>query len=219
MATLAWDSLAADLEQTRLLPLVALPSADAAVPIAQALLDGGVKFLEVTFRNEFAQNGLQSLAEAGLTIRYGAGTVRNIQQAENAVSAGALFLVTPGFNEQIVGYAMDNAVPIFPGVDSTLGIEMAYARGIKVIKMFPASVIGGPEWLKAIQGPYFDIKFIPTGGVTMENLRDYLKCPNVLAAGGSFLIPPNVVASGNYTEITDISTQALAIVDELQSAS
>jgi 2-dehydro-3-deoxyphosphogluconate aldolase/(4S)-4-hydroxy-2-oxoglutarate aldolase len=217
MATLAWDSLVEDLEQTRLLPLIALPSADAAVPIAQALLDAGVKFLEVTFRNEFAQDGLQSLAEAGLTIRYGAGTVRTIQQAENAVSAGALFLVTPGVNEQILGYAIDNAVPIFPGVDSTLGIEMAAAKGLKVLKMFPASVIGGPEWLKAIQGPYFDIQFIPTGGVTMDNLREYLACPNVLAVGGSFLIPPNVVTAGNYAEINDIATQALAVVDEVKS--
>lgn len=216
MTAITGDSLLEELQVTKLLPLITLPNVDAAVPIAQALTDEGVKFLEISFRNEFTCEGLQNLVDAGVKIQYGAGTVRTIQQAADAVAAGALFLVTPGFNDQVVTFALDQGIPIFPGVDSTLGIEFATARGLKVLKMFPASTIGGVEWLKAIQGPYFDIQFIPTGGVTLNNLREYLACSNVFAVGGTFLLPPNAIAAGNYREITDICNQALAIVDEMR---
>ncbi len=209
------DPLIADLRRTRILPLATIPDHQKAVPLAQALLDGGVKFMEITFRNEFAAPAMQQLADTGIKIHYGAGTVRTVDQAKVAKKAGAQFLVTPGFGDMVVKYAQEQGISIFPGVDSTLGIEKALEYNLKVIKCFPASVIGGIKWLQAIQGPYSDVSFIPTGGVTLKNLKDYLSLSNVIAAGGSFVIPPDLLKAGKFGEITDICRQTVAIVEEV----
>ncbi len=210
-------SLIDELRHTRIMPLATIPDPKKAVPLAQTLLDGGIKFIEITFRNEFAAPAMQQLADAGIKIHYGAGTVRTVDQAKAAKKAGAQFLVAPGFSEAVVKFAKEQGILLFPGVDSTLGIEKALEYNLKVIKCFPASVIGGIEWLKAIQGPYGDVSFIPTGGVTLENLKEYLSLPNVIAAGGSFVIPADLLKAGKFHEITNICRQAVAIVDELNN--
>ncbi len=207
--------LVVELRRTRLMPLATIPDPKKAVPLAQSLLDGGVKFIEITFRNEFAALAMQQLTDAGIKIHSGAGTVRTVEQAKAAKKAGAQFLVAPGFGEGVVKFALEQGIPIFPGVDSTLGIEKALEYNLKVIKCFPASVIGGIEWLKAIHGPYGDIGFIPTGGVTLENIREYLSLRNVVAAGGSFVIPADLLKAGKFSEITNICRRAVAIVDEI----
>ncbi len=207
--------LITELRRTRIMPLATIPDPKKAVPLAQALLDGGIKFIEITFRNEFAAPAMQQIADAGIKIHYGAGTVRTVDQAKAAKKAGAQFLVSPGFGEKVVKFAEEQGILVFPGIDSTYGIEKALEFNLKIIKCFPASVIGGVEWLKAIQGPYGDIGFIPTGGVTLENLRDYLSLPNVIAAGGSFVIPGDLLKAGKMSEITNICRQAMAIVNDI----
>ncbi len=204
-----------ELRRSRIMPLATIPDPKKTVPLAQSLLDGGVNFLEISFRNEFAAPAMQQIADAGIKIHYGAGTVRSVDQAKAAKKAGAKFLVTPGFGEAVVKFAMEQGISIFPGVDSTYGIEKALEFNLKVIKCFPASVIGGVEWLKAIQGPYGDVGFIPTGGVTLDNLLEYLSLSNVVAVGGSFVIPADLLKAGKFSEITNICRQAMAIIDTI----
>jgi 2-dehydro-3-deoxyphosphogluconate aldolase/(4S)-4-hydroxy-2-oxoglutarate aldolase len=207
------DQLLNDLEQTKLVAIVTIPDAGLAVPLASALLDGGVKFMEITFRNDQATAALKALQEAGLPICYGAGTVRSIELAEIAIDAGAQYLVAPGFNPAIVKWALDREILILPGVDSTLGIELALDAGLKYLKMYPAAEMGGPKWLKAIKDPYFDVKFLPTGGVSLDNLKEYLDCPNVFAIGGSFLAPKDMIQEQRFEDITAVCVNAKEIVE------
>ncbi len=201
-----------DLEITRILPAVALPHNDAAVPIAKALLAGRINFIEITFRNQYAEEGIRQIKEANLPIYVGAGTVRSIAQAKKAVSAGASFLVAPGYNSDLVEWSAEHKIPIFPGVDSTEGIEKADKQGLKSLKLFPASAVGGIKWLKAVRGPYFDFTFVPAGGVSLENLEEYLSQPNVLAVSGSFLTPKDAMKNGDYEKITENCKRALETV-------
>ncbi|HME56305.1 MAG TPA: bifunctional 4-hydroxy-2-oxoglutarate aldolase/2-dehydro-3-deoxy-phosphogluconate aldolase [Candidatus Lokiarchaeia archaeon] len=209
------ESVIADLENARLVAIVTIPDATLAVPLAKALIAGGVKIMEITFRNDQAEAALKELQAANLPINYGAGTVRSIEQAEIAVEAGANFLISPGFNDAVIKWALDNNIPFFPGVDSTAGIEKACDAGMKVLKFFPAAELGGPKWLKAMKDPYFDINFIPTGGVSLENLKEYLSLPNVTAVGGTFLAPKDLIQAQQFAEITAICKKAVAIVKSL----
>lgn len=208
-------SLAAEMDKTKLVAIVTIPDADLVVPLAKALIAGGVKIMEITFRNDQAADALKELQAAKLPINYGAGTVRSIDQCQVAVDAGARFLLSPGFNDIVVKWALDNNIPFFPGVDSTLGIEKAYDIGLKMLKFFPAAELGGPKWLKAMKDPYFDIKFIPTGGVSLENLKEYIELPNVIAVGGTFLAPKDLIQAQNFAEITATCKKAVTIVKSL----
>jgi len=210
------ESVIADLETARLVAIVTIPEATLAVPLAEALIAGGIKIMEITFRNDQAAGALKELQAADLPISYGAGTVRSIEQGELAVQAGAKFLLSPGFNDGVVKWAMDNNIPFFPGVDSTTGIEKACDLGKKVLKFFPAAELGGPKWLKAMKDPYYDIKFIPTGGVSLENLKEYLELPNVIAVGGTFLAPKDLIQAKKFTEITITCKSAVTIVKSLK---
>ncbi|MHA1342133.1 MAG: bifunctional 4-hydroxy-2-oxoglutarate aldolase/2-dehydro-3-deoxy-phosphogluconate aldolase [Promethearchaeota archaeon] len=205
------------LEKHRLIALANVPKEGIAVKLAENLLDAGVKWLEITFRNEYCEKALKELNNADSGIIYGAGTVRTIDQLDSAIKSGANYIVTPGFNEKIVEYAQEIGITIFPGVDSTYGIEKASNLGINILKMFPASVIGGINWLKAMSGPYFDFKFIPTGGINLENLSLYLSQKNVIAVGGSFLVPKDLLLQENFEEIKKIAKQAVEIVKMAKS--
>jgi 2-dehydro-3-deoxyphosphogluconate aldolase / (4S)-4-hydroxy-2-oxoglutarate aldolase len=199
-----------------IIAMVVVPSKEIAIKLAKALIKGGVKWLELTFRNEICEESLKELNKAKLNIRYGAGTVRTIEQVQAAYDAGAEFLVSPGFNESVVSYAKQIGIPFFPGVDSTLGIEKAQNLGLKVLKIFPASLIGGPKWCRAMAGPYSDVRFIPSGGINLENLGEYLQQPNVIAVGGSFLAPKKLLQAENYEKITEIAQKATDIVRALR---
>lgn len=205
------EELAVELRKTRLIAVTTIPSSDLAVPLAKSLIEGGVQFIEITFRNENAEKSIKEIKNANLNIYLGAGTVRTVDQAERAMKAGVQYIVAPGFNPKIVSWATSHKIPVYPGVDSTLGIEQAIDAGLKTVKMFPAAEIGGVAWLKAMKGPYYDINFIPTGGVDMKNLKDFLSLSNVLAVGGSFIAPSDLLTQKKFDEIVKICKDAISI--------
>ncbi|NMC03696.1 MAG: bifunctional 4-hydroxy-2-oxoglutarate aldolase/2-dehydro-3-deoxy-phosphogluconate aldolase [Candidatus Lokiarchaeota archaeon] len=205
-----------DLRDSKLIAVVEIGDANLAVPLAHALLDGGVRLIEITFRTENAGDSLMALKDAGTGLHYGAGTVRTREQATRAIKAGAEFMVAPGFNKDIIKLSIDAGIPFYPGVDSTLGIEAAVGLGLDTLKFFPAEESGGIKWLKAVQGPYPELKFIPTGGVSAANVKEYLEVPNVLAIGGSFLAPKQLIKEKKFGEITGACKKASAIVKALK---
>jgi 2-dehydro-3-deoxyphosphogluconate aldolase / (4S)-4-hydroxy-2-oxoglutarate aldolase len=211
------EELLKSFKESPVLAMVAVPDKGVAIPLAEALIKGGVKWMELTFRNEYCEDALKELKESGLEIHYGAGTVRNKEQVKQAFDAGAEFIVSPGFDEGVVKYAQELGIPFFPGIDSTLGIEKAQHLGLKVLKMFPASLMGGPKWCKAMSGPYFDIQFIPSGGVNIDNLADYLKLPNVIAVGGSFLAPMKLLKEKQFDSITELAKKATEIANSTKN--
>ncbi|MHA1371850.1 MAG: bifunctional 4-hydroxy-2-oxoglutarate aldolase/2-dehydro-3-deoxy-phosphogluconate aldolase [Promethearchaeota archaeon] len=208
--------LLADLEKSRLIPVVAIQDPDLAIPLANAILDGGIKFIEITFRTSEAESALIKLKDVNTGIHIGAGTVRTLDQAKRAIAEEVEFLVSPGFNKKLIKYAIDENVAFFPGVDSTIGIENSISLGLKTMKFFPAAAAGGIKWLKAMSGPYYDIKFIPTGGINLDNLKTYLGLANVIAIGGSFLAPRNLISKEKFREITRICQSALEIARSIE---
>ena len=204
------------LKESRLVAAIGIDDPSKVTPLIEAMTTGGVNWIEFTFRNPKTADCLKILEKEQFPIHYGAGTVRKLEQAQMAQSLGAQYLVTPGYNPQIVEWANNVKMPIIPGIDSTFGIEAAEAQGIKTLKFFPAEISGGVSWLKAIKGPYFDINFIPTGGVSLNNMQSYLAQPNVVGVAGSFLAPSNLIKASDFQAITTICQTASGIVKELK---
>ncbi len=209
------SDLVKELRESKLVAVVEIGDASLAVPLANALLAGGVRFMEITFRTENAGDALLALKGAGTGLHYGAGTVRTREQATRAITAGAEFMVAPGLNKDIIELSLDAGIIFFPGVDSTMGIEAAIGMGLNTLKFFPAEESGGVRWLKAVHGPYSDINFIPTGGISQANLKEYIAMPNVLGIGGSFLAPKQLVKEKKFGEITAACRKALDVVKSL----
>ena len=201
------------LGQLKLIPVVVIEDAADATPLGQALLDGSLPCAEVTFRTAAAPHALAALDELG-GLLVGAGTVLTVDQVKQAVDSGAKFIVTPGFNPQVVGYCVDNGIPITPGVCTPTQIEAALGFALNVVKFFPAEAFGGLKTLKAISGPYPMMKFIPTGGINASNLVEYLAFEKVLACGGSWIVKKDLIAAKNFTEITRLTRDAVSLVRE-----
>ena len=201
------------LGQLKLIPVVVIEDAADAAPLGRALLDGGLPCAEVTFRTAAAPQAIAALAELG-GLLVGAGTVLTVDQAKQAVDSGAEFIVTPGFSPQVVGYCVDNDIPVTPGVCTPSGIEAALGFGLNVVKFFPAEAFGGLKTLKAISGPYGMMKFIPTGGIGPDNLVDYLAFEKVLACGGSWIVKKDLIAAGNFAEITRLTGDAVSLASK-----
>ncbi|MBA7566737.1 putative KHG/KDPG aldolase [subsurface metagenome] len=189
------------LKQIGIIPVAKLENPAHAIPLAKALLKGGIPCIEITFRSAAAEESIRRISQELPEILVGAGTILTIEQAQNALRAGAKFLVTPGFNPKIVDFAQAEEVHIFPGVNNPTNIEAALEKGLEVLKFFPAEQSGGCEMLKAFSGPYQKVKFIPTGGINIGNLNDYLSLPNVVACGGSWLVAPKLINSEKFKEI------------------
>jgi len=152
--------------------------------------------------------------KSGLLV--GAGTVLKIDQVRQAVDNGAKFIVSPGFNPKVVGYCVENDIPITPGISNPTDIEMALDFGLEVVKFFPAEAIGGIKTLKAFAAPYGMVKFIPTGGITEANLADYLSFPKVLACGGSWMVPGDLMAAGEFPAVTDLIRSAVTLAKSIR---
>jgi len=193
------------------IPLVTLGDSSSADELAEALIDGGLPVIEVTFRTSEALEIIGKMSKRG-DLLVGAGTVRTLYQARAARDSGASFLVSPGFNDTVVDWAIEQQIPILPGVDSTLGIEMAVAKGLNALKFFPAAASGGPARLDALHGPYADVWFVPTGGIDAANLAQWLARPAVLACGGSWLVSAKILNSRKWAEVERLAKEALAIV-------
>lgn len=181
-----------------ILPVVAIDSLETAVPLAQACVDAGLTGLEITFRTECAAQAIRAIRDAFPKLLLGAGTILSCDLADQALDAGADFLVTPGLNPKVVQYAQQRNVPILPGVTTPAEVEQAMELGLEVLKFFPAEMSGGTAKLKILAGPYKTVKFIPTGGIDEGNFRDYLALDNVVAVGGSFMIQKKAMAAGDF---------------------
>jgi len=193
-----------------IVPVVKIEKAEDALPLGRALLDGDLPIAEITFRTSAAEESIKTLTSEFPNLLVGAGTVLTIEQAKKAVSAGAKFIVSPGFNPKVVDYCIENSIPVTPGINNPTQIEMAMERGIEVVKFFPAEASGGLSFLKSMSAPYTDIKFIPTGGINQNNLCSYLSYNKVHACGGSWMVKPGLISSGNFTEITRLTREAIS---------
>src|SRR6187399_870698 len=184
----------------KILPIVVMDKSEHAAAFGDVLSAGGLPVAEVTFRTPAAEDSVRILAKRG-DLLVGAGTILTIEQADRAIDAGAQFLVTPGTNPNVIEHALKRGVPITPGVATPTEIELAISLGAPALKFFPAETMGGVSALKAFAGPYPDVRFIPTGGITPELLPNYLKLKNVLACGGSWMAPREFLTAGRFDAI------------------
>jgi 2-dehydro-3-deoxyphosphogluconate aldolase / (4S)-4-hydroxy-2-oxoglutarate aldolase len=196
------------LQKLRLVPVVAIESAAAAMPLADALSEGGLPCAEITLRTDAALDSIKALADRK-DFFLGAGTVHSVDQAKSVVDAGAKFVVTPGFNPRTVSWCLEKKIPIFPGVATPTDLEMALEHGLEVVKFFPAETLGGVKTLKAFSGPYGGIQFIPTGGIGPANVSDYLNLSCVLACGGSWMVKPDLLREGKFDEVKRLTVEAV----------
>lgn len=199
-----------------IVPVVVLDDADQAVPLARALLEGGVPVMEVTYRTAAAQESIRRIAEAVPEMCVGAGTVLDVKTAEGAQSAGAQFIVSPGYSEPLLTWCRAQSLPFFPGVATASELQKAVCDGMTCVKFFPAEQAGGVPMLKALGAVFSQVKFMPTGGIGEENLADYLALPNVLACGGSWLCPKKLIREENYGRITEICRETLKTVSYIR---
>ena len=189
-------------------PVVVLERAEDALPTARALLAGGVDTMEITFRTPCAAQCIQAVAEHCPEMLVGAGTVLNVAQAKLAVSMGAKFIVSPGFDAGVVDWCIENSIAVTPGCVTPTEITMAVNRGLKVVKFFPANVYGGLNAMKNLSAPFAGIKFLPTGGVNGGNIKEYVDAPFVHAVGGSWVCTKADIAAGNWEKITLLCQEA-----------
>ncbi|MEZ4645116.1 MAG: bifunctional 4-hydroxy-2-oxoglutarate aldolase/2-dehydro-3-deoxy-phosphogluconate aldolase [Chloroflexota bacterium] len=199
-----------------IIPVIAIEDAATAVSLGQALLDGGLPCAEITFRTAAAADAIRQMSAAHPDILVGAGTVLTTAQAAQAKEAGAKFVVTPGFDVRVVDWCLANDMPITPGVMTPTDINQALAKGLDILKFFPAEAAGGIKTLKAIGGPYVGVKFIPTGGIGENNLADYLRLPMVHACGGSFMVKKQWIAEGQFDQIRRVAETAVHIVNTVR---
>lgn len=199
-----------------IIPVVVLEEAEKAVPVAKALQAGGINCAEVTFRTAAAEQAIGNMTREMPEMLVGAGTVLTIKQVDRAVAAGAEFIVTPGYNPKVVDYCIRKTIPVIPGCMDTHAIEMALDAGLDTVKFFPAEAAGGLSMIKALAGPYGELKFMPTGGINAGNLTKYLAFDKVIACGGSWMVKPALVKAGSYDEITGLTKEAVALVNDMR---
>lgn len=199
------------MQDAPVIPVIVLNDVAHAVPMARALVAGGIRMLEVTLRTPVALECIERIAKEVPEAVAGAGTVRTPAEAQAAARAGARFAVSPGFTNAVGQACRDNGLPLLPGVATGSEIMMAAEAGYKELKFFPAMQAGGPAMLKAWSGPFFDVKFCPTGGVTASNAKEFLSLPNVVCVGGSWLVSNDALLTGDWQCISEVSVKALAI--------
>ena len=189
-------------------PVVVLDDVKNAVPTAKALLAGGIDVMEITLRTAAAMDSIKTVAEQCPDMLVGAGTVVNVEQAKAVVAAGAQFIVSPGFDEELVKWCVDNDVTVAPGCVTPSEIMGALKLGVNVVKFFPANVYGGLNAMKNLAAPFVGVKFLPTGGVNAGNIKEYVDAPFLHAVGGSWVCPKAEIAAGNWEKITQLCLEA-----------
>lgn len=205
------------IQKMGVVPVVVLTDTKDAAPLAQALAEGGLPCVEITFRTEAAEESIRIMSEGFPEILVGAGTVLTIDQVDRAMAAGAKFIVSPGFDPEIVDYCLSKEIPIFPGCITPTDIAQAVKRGLKVIKFFPAEPFGGLAVIKALAAPYTDIRFMPTGGISVKNLESYLSFERTAACGGSWMVKDDLVKAGKFDEIKRLVEEAVHLVANIRN--
>lgn len=201
------------IERCGVVPVVVLDRPEDAVPTAQAMLRGGIDVMEITFRTAAAPEAIRSVSESVPEMLVGAGTVVTLEQCRRAVDCGAKFIVSPGFDEEVVRWCVENDVAVCPGCVTPTEITAALRYGLSVVKFFPANVYGGLAGMKALSAPFGGVRFIPTGGVAAANLKEYASAPFVCAVGGSWVCPKKEIAAGNFAAVEELCREARKIVD------
>lgn len=212
------ETVVEQLKRVRLVPVIVIDDPANAVPLGQALTDGGLPCAEVTFRTPRAAEALARISAECPNLLAGAGTVLSPDQAARARQAGAQFIVAPGFSPAVVDYCREHDIPVFPGVCTPTEIEAALAKGIDVLKFFPAEPMGGVQFLKSVSAPYVGVRFIPTGGVSLANLASYLALKSVVACGGSWMAPADWIAAKQFDRIREVAREATAAAGTLADA-
>jgi 2-dehydro-3-deoxyphosphogluconate aldolase/(4S)-4-hydroxy-2-oxoglutarate aldolase len=197
--------------QSRVVPVIVITHPDQAVPMAHALLEGGIDVMEITLRHAAGLPAIEQVAKQVPQMHVGAGTVTRAHEMARVKAAGASFALSPGMTEALVQAAIDCQLPFMPGVMTPGELMTARDHGFGLVKLFPAAQAGGLAMLKAMSGPLGDMRFCPTGGVSLSNMREFLKQPNVEMVGGSWLTPVEVVEAGNWAEITRLAREATAV--------
>ena len=199
--------------ELKVVPVVVLDDAKDAEPLAKALVEGGLPCAEVTFRTEEAAESIRIMTEVYPDMLVGAGTVLTTEQVDKAVESGAKFIVSPGFDPEIVDYCIEKNIPVFPGCISPSEIAQAVKRGLKVVKFFPAEQSGGLAMIKAMASPYNMLKFMPTGGINTKNLKDYLACDKILCCGGSWMVKGDMIKAGEFEKIKKLTREAKELAE------
>jgi 2-dehydro-3-deoxyphosphogluconate aldolase/(4S)-4-hydroxy-2-oxoglutarate aldolase len=210
-------SIAERITQIGVVPVVSFARVDDAVPVAEALLEGGLPCVEITFRTAACGEAIALLTARYPDLLVGAGTVLTVEQAGVAHDSGAQFLVAPGFSPEVVDRCLALNLSMIPGVCTPTEIEMALSRGITTVKFFPAEAAGGVKFLKAVSAPYKQVRFMPTGGIDDSNLAKYIALPEVAACGGSWMVKPDWIAARDYNQISRTSRDAVTIVRDTRS--
>ncbi|MCI8549654.1 MAG: bifunctional 4-hydroxy-2-oxoglutarate aldolase/2-dehydro-3-deoxy-phosphogluconate aldolase [Lachnospiraceae bacterium] len=204
------------IQEFGVVPVVVLKDVETALPLAKALTEGGLPCAEVTFRTEAAEGSIGRIRGAYPNMLVGAGTVLTTKQVDRAVCAGAKFIVSPGFDPEIVDYCLERRIPVFPGCITPSEIAQAVKRGLKVVKFFPAEQFGGAAAIKALAAPYNMMKFMPTGGVSAKNLKEYLSCDKIIACGGSWMVKSDLIDAGEFEKIRNLTKEAVTLVKEIR---
>lgn len=202
--------------QFGVVPVVVLEDAKDAAPLAEALIKGGLPCAEVTFRTEAAQESIWIMKESYPEMLVGAGTVLTTAQADAAVEAGAEFIVTPGFDPEIVDYCIEKGIPVFPGCITPSEVAQAVKRGLKTVKFFPAELFGGLAAIKALSAPYNMVKFMPTGGINASNLKEYLAFDRIVCCGGSWMVKGDLIREGAFDRICELTREAAQLAASMR---
>ncbi|MBQ7918913.1 MAG: bifunctional 4-hydroxy-2-oxoglutarate aldolase/2-dehydro-3-deoxy-phosphogluconate aldolase [Lachnospiraceae bacterium] len=203
------NAILEQIQKIGIVPVVVINDEKDAVPLAKALCAGGLPCAEVTFRTAAAAGAIKAMTESFPNMVVGAGTVLNAEQVDAAVAAGAKFIVSPGLNPNTVKYCIEKNVPITPGTSSPSDIEAAIELGLDVVKFFPAEQSGGLAKIKAMAAPYVNMKFMPTGGINAKNITSYLDFPKIIACGGSWMVPGDLISAGEWDKIEQLTREAV----------
>lgn len=198
------------LKNSIVVPVVVIDDAKDAVNTANALLKGGIDVMEITFRTEAAPMAIKAVSENCPDMLVGAGTILNLEQCRLAVEMGAKFIVSPGFDPQVVRWCIENDITVTPGCVTPTEITQAVNMGLKVVKFFPANVYGGLNAMKNLSAPFTGIKFMPTGGINTSNIKEYAEAAFIHAVGGSWICPKSDIADGNFGKITALCKEAIS---------
>lgn len=201
-----------ELSNIGIIPVIKINETKKAVPLAKALIEGGLPAAEVTFRTDAAEESIRAISKAYPDMIVGAGTVLTIEQAERAVNAGAKFIVSPGFNPKVVKWCIDKGIIVVPGISTPSEIEQALEMGLSIVKFFPAEQSGGIAKIKAMSAPYGNVKFMPTGGINLDNVCDYLSFGKIVACGGSFMVKESLINDDKWDEITALTKKAVDVM-------